>query len=244
MRGDQGSDPLQEQKQRSIPASAGEPFLTVFSGFGTGVYPRECGGTNTQTYVTNQRAGLSPRVRGNRRACMPSEGAKRSIPASAGEPNHLRAIEKGIEVYPRECGGTSIRQPGKFEGAGLSPRVRGNRTTKPSETRRSGSIPASAGEPDHYENGNYVGWVYPRECGGTRSGRHLYKYLGGLSPRVRGNRLHSRPLTAWCRSIPASAGEPWQTSLVAARLPVYPRECGGTPASAGEPPSATWWKAT
>ena len=50
---------------RSIPACAGEPFLTLTLCRHSRVYPRVCGGT-LQVFV-NRRAviGLSPRVRGN-----------------------------------------------------------------------------------------------------------------------------------------------------------------------------------
>ena len=51
------------------------------------------------------------------------------------------------KVYPRVCGGTVWDNDVELGDAGLSPRVRGNRTqgVKPTATRR--SIPACAGEP-------------------------------------------------------------------------------------------------
>ena len=50
----------------------------------------------------------------------------------------------------------------------------------------------------------------------------------GLSPRVRGNRVASRQVTARARSIPASAGEPERADGFEEIEGVYPRECGGT----------------
>ena len=72
-------------------------------------------------------AGLSPRVRGNRGPSH-SQGVPRgSIPACAGEPGSHRASFIGEGVYPRVCGGTTLKVTGTSDADGLSPRVRGNR---------------------------------------------------------------------------------------------------------------------
>ena len=57
------------------------------------------------------------------------------------------AVQHHREVYPRVCGGTIQYQINGRLGAGLSPRVRGNREKKMDNDRRRGSIPACAGEP-------------------------------------------------------------------------------------------------
>ena len=70
--------------------------------------------------------------------------------------------------------------------------------------------------------------VYPRVCGGTFRSISSPSAVGGLSPRVRGNRLGQG---LWCppeRSIPACAGEPYIRSPIIGWSPVYPRVCGGT----------------
>ena len=51
---------------------------------------------------------------------------------------------------------------------------------------------------------------------------------GGLSPRVRGNRLRPCYRDLGRRSIPACAGEPEGGLLSSMGLKVYPRVCGGT----------------
>ena len=73
--------------------------------------------------------------------------------------------------------------------------------------------------------------VYPRVCGGTLFTAKKARQFRGLSPRVRGN-------LEWCeytgvneRSIPACAGEPIMLGWIQRRWWVYPRVCGGTPAS-------------
>ena len=70
--------------------------------------------------------------------------------------------------------------------------------------------------------------VYPRVCGGTSPGNPYAARIGGLSPRVRGNRQRIPDTRKRPGSIPACAGEPTRRVLRAADGPVYPRVCGGT----------------
>ena len=72
-----------------------------------------------------------------------------------------------------------------------------------------GSIPARAGEPHGQRKRKNPERVYPRACGGTYTPAITLQATGGLSPRVRGNRLEGH------------AGD--QHTMT-----VYPRACGGT----------------
>ena len=78
--------------------------------------------------------------------------------------------------------------------------------------------------------------VYPRVCGGTlvHAGGGLPGR--GLSPRVRGNRLHTGVAMLAMRSIPACAGEPHRGRRCRALSRVYPRVCGGTALHGESPP--------
>ena len=70
--------------------------------------------------------------------------------------------------------------------------------------------------------------VYPRVCGGTDARRGSIPSPHGLSPRVRGNRVHTVKPNDDAGSIPACAGEPLRRLNARSRLGVYPRVCGGT----------------
>ena len=214
--------------RRSIPASAGEPRVRSDRGAGSPVYPRECGGTVVGIPVTRADKGLSPRVRGNRLWHSPSGRPLGSIPASAGEPLDTGLFLGKDGVYPRECGGTTGLLAQSVIGAGLSPRVRGNRGHRGRGCWGGGSIPASAGEPAGTIGRRRSGGVYPRECGGTGTMTKTRTTLPGLSPRVRGNQRRRDADYRRAGSIPASAGEPQQRSRIQGRAQVYPRECGGT----------------
>ena len=193
---------------RSIPASAGEPSAAAARNRVNWVYPRECGGTMAISRSMDTLAGLSPRVRGNPEPMNPADVARRSIPASAGEPDALQAGRPQPTVYPRECGGTPRRRWGWLPQAGLSPRVRGNPLRRDRPDVPGGSIPASAGEPAGVVGEYIIREVYPRECGGTQQVYEEDSQGRGLSPRVRGNLITANPVVGRRRSIPASAGEP------------------------------------
>ena len=167
-------------------------------------------------------------MRGNRVGQKPVNKGQRSIPASAGEPPGQCRIGTTIAVYPRECGGTQLKQFGKQARRGLSPRVRGNHGCSPGTVLSRRSIPASAGEPFSTRVTPRAIEVYPRECGGTECHATLERHYTGLSPRVRGNRNGCSPYRCSPRSIPASAGEPYPPPAGARQPAVYPRECGGT----------------
>ena len=129
------------------------------------------------------------------------------------------------------CGGTRRvvkRHPVR---KGLSPRVRGNHPCPQGAAPAHRSIPACAGEPCRKLWTCRNGRVYPRVCGGTWVDDNVSVEEKGLSPRVRGNRHQLNLLRIMARSIPACAGEPSVLRGRYAKAKVYPRVCGGTPAS-------------
>ena len=187
MRGNPLQYSRRHNRQRSIPACAGEPWTLAPWSMAPGVYPRVCGGTQLSHQVLPTAWGLSPRVRGNLALSGLAADGLGSIPACAGEPPAAIGFPRRLAVYPRVCGGTNdlIRtQPG-YEG--LSPRVRGNLIALCQYPRTLRSIPACAGEPPSCWCRPYQRQVYPRVCGGTKCSRSWCIATGGLSPRVRGN---------------------------------------------------------
>ena len=171
----------------SIPACAGEPPRADHRQQRSAVYPRVCGGTVGGRGNGYTLRGLSPRVRGNPSRSTPPLALGRSIPACAGEPPGCPTPCGRRRVYPRVCGGTTQRRREQQDGAGLSPRVRGNRPRAIGPVEVRGSIPACAGEPAYHLYSAIMSTVYPRVCGGTNGTPPEHHRAGGLSPRVRGN---------------------------------------------------------
>ena len=106
-----------------------------------------CGGT----IIVNGRVigveGLSPRVRGNPEHSQELLDGLGTIPACAGEPCKRQSRPSLSGDYPRVCGGTALPARPRSTICGLSPRVRGNRTSASVDPPSDGTIPACAGEP-------------------------------------------------------------------------------------------------
>ena len=132
---------------RSIPACAGEPLFLLLATLLNTVYPRVCGGAFGAPFCIQLSGGLSPRVRGSLNGQGQEFAQSRSIPACAGEPTSGDPNDKLRRVYPRVCGGASLGCPQPGSHPGLSPRVRGSRSTGLPSPLRMRSIPACAGEP-------------------------------------------------------------------------------------------------
>ena len=137
-------------------------------------------------------------------------------------------LGSGDTVYPRVCGGTRPLLDIPPQGAGLSPRMRGNPGIAIASSTSTGSIPAYAGEPRNTLTPSLATPVYPRVCGGTSPAPARPTPPKGLSPRMRGNRQRVRAAGQRGRSIPAYAGEPLCANPVGGVPRVYPRVCGGT----------------
>ncbi len=131
-------------------------------------------------------------------------------------------------VYPRVCGGTAFHLLQLHLLAGLSPRVRGNRSRGFHRGYPRRSIPACAGEPTSPATMCRLLRVYPRVCGGTSCRKPRSSPRNGLSPRVRGNRDGMGGPVVTIGSIPACAGEPCCRTPPGTPTGVYPRVCGGT----------------
>ena len=114
-------------------------------------------------------------------------------------------------VYPRVCGGTRSTRSRMSPMKGLSPRVRGNLVKGWFGGKASRSIPACAGEPSRPSGSFERSSVYPRVCGGTTGQSGAIHIGGGLSPRVRGNPKREEARSKLVGSIPACAGEPYQS---------------------------------
>ena len=131
-----------------IPACAGQTPAEIASNVGLRAHPRVCGAdppASTRTWV---RRGSSPRVRGRPHHGGVKAGARRLIPACAGQ--------------------TSFAVVGSSYTQGSSPRVRGRPATPATTTSPTGLIPACAGQTWRRVRRCRVRWAHPRVCGADR----------------------------------------------------------------------------
>ena len=128
VRGNQRHAPALLENDRSIPACTGEPLPSGPMTTSPRVYPRVYGGTRRPAQAHGDWLGLSPRVRGNPVHIAQSMVPYGSIPACTGEPLAAATAALVRAVYPRVYGGTITASTIGTGTAGLSPRVRGNRS--------------------------------------------------------------------------------------------------------------------
>ena len=228
MRGNRPAGVVHGAGAGSIPAHAGEPGPGPSPPQSPRVYPRACGGTKQPLHVVGPVWGLSPRMRGNPGRSSRTVRRRGSIPAHAGEPGVRQVSGAQLRVYPRACGGTMSNSRLSYRNTGLSPRMRGNPSASWGPTARGRSIPAHAEEPVLGLPEARESKVYPRACGGTTGLFGDIDWLGGLSPRMRGNQDGAMLDKALEGSIPAHAEEPACSVCCRDLSRLYPRACGGT----------------
>ncbi len=218
----------------SIPARAGEPLRSVVTLNLSKVYPRPRGGAGHQSRRGGGWCGLSPPARGSHILRALAEGARRSIPARAGEPRHQYAILSLSEVYPRPRGGAVHTLLSRLYHEGLSPPARGSHRTRQRCSALARSIPARAGEPVGERMRRLPLKVYPRPRGGAPQRPTTTGAVQGLSPPARGSRCLLRFSVQGRGSIPARAGEPACLARSSAQCEVYPRPRGGAATATGQ----------
>ncbi len=169
-RGNHASAPEMKIIDGTIPAWAGEPPIHMNASGTMRDHPRVGGGTLPLIRSATGDQGPSPRGRGNRtyEYAYPPNG--RTIPAWAGEPNHVAPRRQFARDHPRVGGGTPWMPltPGLM--LGPSPRGRGNHPAFAPSSRRSGTIPAWAGEPSAVRQRLMHEGDHPRVGGGTGGG--------------------------------------------------------------------------
>ena len=190
-----------------IPASAGQTYPFPSCKLSSTAHPRECGADEVEGDKLCLIRGSSPRVRGRRLRLRRRVGVARLIPASAGQTDASKSIDKGVGAHPRECGADRGRARMAQATQGSSPRVRGRQVAWIHRSQPPGLIPASAGQTCSRTAMRLVTRAHPRECGADFVDPHRVVGVLGSSPRVRGRRLPPRPYCPGHGLIPASAGQ-------------------------------------
>ena len=131
----------------SIPAYAGDPFLSLPQSTALPVYPRLRGGSVPRDRSGALRHGLSPPTRGIRATVPQTPSWLRSIPAYAGDPSAIASQVSVAGVYPRLRGGSVVVFLVRLPMQGLSPPTRGIPLGFVRVVEGGGSIPAYAGDP-------------------------------------------------------------------------------------------------
>ena len=145
-------------------------------------------------------------MRGKHRVEHEEPGARRIIPAHAGQTFVLCFSLLLLSDHPRACG------------ANLNPRRLFFSTTW--------IIPAHAGQTTILSFLSLVDTDHPRACGANPTLRRAEGEHVGSSPRMRGKLLSCRLLLFLLRIIPAHAGQTFGSQSRIGTMPDHPRACG------------------
>ena len=186
MRGTVTQVRIDPQRQRFIPACAGNRPTEDQSRSGSPVHPRVCGEQCSTRRRRPVATGSSPRVRGTDVAVVRIDDTFRFIPACAGNSPHKRVTDAIVAVHPRVCGEQIAWYFLRSFRCGSSPRVRGTGSAVTIPVERCRFIPACAGNRRLSRLRNLARSVHPRVCGEQVNIDPLTVRVVGSSPRVRG----------------------------------------------------------
>ncbi len=208
---------------RFIPAGAGNTVPRIISLSSSTVYPRWRGEHSASLMPIIGLGGLSPLARGTRRQRIVRLPLHRFIPAGAGNTSTLSITTDREPVYPRWRGEHPNGSALSYPQIGLSPLARGTQSDAIDALIDARFIPAGAGNTINRSRRIILPPVYPRWrgehyfCNAQRYSRI------GLSPLARGTLAKQTSGYAWCRFIPAGAGNTRSGGFVLPATPVYPR---------------------
>ena len=153
-------------------------------------------------------------------------GARRFIPARAGNTRCGGSRARGRAVHPRAGGEHALEAVGRDIRAGSSPRGRGTRHGGARCRGRARFIPARAGNTPHTHRPRTRPTVHPRAGGEHTAPVHTHRLDPGSSPRGRGTQIRHRTHHSPSRFIPARAGNTLYPSPHDAPPTVHPRAGG------------------
>ena len=209
--------------RRFIPAGAGNTSTLSITTDREPVYPRWRGEHPNGSALSYPQLGLSPLARGTLKVLKNIGFRTRFIPAGAGNTGVIPIAARNAAVYPRWRGEHDKSLTKNNSTPGLSPLARGTHHYFGKSVIKNRFIPAGAGNTAPLKICTKAIAVYPRWrgehyfCNAQRYSRI------GLSPLARGTLAKQTSGYAWCRFIPAGAGNTRSGGFVLPATPVYPR---------------------
>ena len=169
MRGTDDPEKLAGDRQRFIPAHAGNRAMPVAFAVTRPVHPRACGEQSRHGIGGLAEGGSSPRMRGTDLTLWLIGMCRRFIPAHAGNRGQDQQPGRTQAVHPRACGEQAARIGFRGADRGSSPRMRGTAVLGRRDNRNCRFIPAHAGNSPLWDWSRSGTAVHPRACGEQRS---------------------------------------------------------------------------
>ena len=192
---------------RIIPAHAGQTPAPLRSLSRCPDHPRACGANHLVHAFDGLHPGSSPRMRGKPGRTVHEAGARRIIPAHAGQTVANQETGEINPDHPRACGANGEFLSDTRVKCGSSPRMRGNLSRRPRLAYPARIIPAHAGQTRRCVVTQDFSADHPRACGANIQSSGTEKKERGSSPRMRGKHWTGVWGTTASRIIPAHAGQ-------------------------------------
>ena len=171
-----------------------------------GDHPRVCGEHRNTVPSVQRMTGSSPRMRGTQQLRVSHGEFAGIIPAYAGNTFGHSVGFAGNWDHPRVCGEHHACHPNAVPDRGSSPRMRGTLRYHTHALRKTGIIPAYAGNTRRPLADGWNHWDHPRVCGEHRLATISPATLSGSSPRMRGTLKEDVAALRQRGIIPAYAG--------------------------------------
>ena len=146
MRGKQPEYEAAANKQRIIPAHAGQTRVVYIAVIVTADHPRACGANWSSWYARCSMSGSSPRMRGKQPEYEAAANKQRIIPAHAGQTRVVYIAVIVTADHPRACGANLWCWWLFCCFFGSSPRMRGKQGRFHRRVSNRRIIPAHAGQ--------------------------------------------------------------------------------------------------
>ena len=169
-----------------IPARAGTTAAYITKHHDTRGHPRSCGDHSIIPFLSGERLGSSPLVRGPRLKSDVKKPDFGVIPARAGTTSRPLRRQPEPRGHPRSCGDHENRTKELLGNRGSSPLVRGPHDGKVIGLGNAGVIPARAGTTRRNNRPEHRGGGHPRSCGDHGCTQDAPQPTTGSSPLVRG----------------------------------------------------------
>ena len=206
MRGTLGRRVVAAVRRGIIPAYAGNTNRWCRSYATRWDHPRVCGEHLKRGRMARLLTGSSPRMRGTPNKPVQSADHAGIIPAYAGNTSANYPQHRNARDHPRVCGEHYPESAICGHNRGSSPRMRGTPFRRHGEFRRTGIIPAYAGNTKSTSPTCNPTRDHPRVCGEHRHRPVSVPPRLGSSPRMRGTPPPSKQEHRPSRIIPAYAG--------------------------------------